>query len=150
MSLSEQDWQLRANIYKRWIDNGVAPELSDLATNFGLSIDEIQSSLERLNSAHQLFLDPQTHNIRMANPLSALPTDYRVKVGKHWVYANCAWDTLGIVAMIKQDAIIDAQLPLSKEPVIYQVTSGKLVADDGLLVHFSLPVNEWYDDLIHT
>jgi hypothetical protein len=86
----------------------------------------------------------------MANPLSAIETDYRVKVGEHWLFANCAWDTLGIAAMLRADVTIEARLPLSKELVTYQVKSGELIVPSNLLVHYSLPVKHWYDNLIHT
>lgn len=150
MNLTVQDWQLRSTIYSHWLDKGVPPNIEDLALIIDTTPQAIQASLERLNSAHQLFLDPQTRHLRMANPLSAIPTDYRVKVGQHWLYANCAWDTLGIAAMVGQDVTIEATLPLSKEAVTYQVQSDKLIADDNLIVHFSLPIKQWYDDLIHT
>ena len=150
MTLSQQDWQIRTHIYADWVNQGQPPTLSNLATKFESTAEDIQQALERLDAAHHIFLDPDSRQIRMANPLSAIETDYRVKVGKHWLFANCAWDTLGIAAMTGDAVTIEATLAISRELITYQVKSGELIAPTGLLVHFSLPVNQWYDNLIHT
>jgi len=148
--LDEINWQIRYHIYEFWLNNGNPPQLKDLATAFSISEADVQDTLERLHNAHHIFLDPENRKIRMANPLSAIKTDYRVKSGETWVYANCAWDTLGIAAMTGDAVTIEAKLPVSKETVTYHVKSGELIAPPGLLVHFSLPVRQWYDNLIHT
>lgn len=150
MQLSQQDWQIRAYIYSHWVNQGQAPNTAALAAQFDLTEVDIQAVLEHLHEAHHIFLDPETRALRMANPLSAIETDYRVKVGEHWLFANCAWDTLGIAAMTGVAVSIEATLPLSDEAVTYHVKSGELIAPTGLVVHFSLPVNRWYDNLIHT
>src|SRR5690606_23751955 len=120
------------------------------AKEFKLSEGAVQQALERLHDAHHIFLDPDSHQLRMANPLSAIETDYRVKVDDKWFFANCAWDTLGIAAMTVDSVTVEANLPRSREIVTNPVTSGQLIAPSGLLVHFSLPVRLWYDNLIDT
>ncbi|MEM9951007.1 MAG: organomercurial lyase [Chloroflexota bacterium] len=150
MELYESDYRVRTAIYALWLDLGHAPTIADLATVLDLTESQTTDALERLDSAHHIFLDPTTRNLRMANPLSAIETDYRVKVDDHWLYANCAWDTLGIPAMTGDATQIEAILPLSDEIIQYEIKSGQLIAPHGLLVHFSLPVRQWYDDLIHT
>lgn len=150
MVLTEQDWRIRAFIYEFFMENARPPSPDEMGQQFNISSDEAQQSYQRLHEAHHIFLDAETATIRMANPLSAVPTDYRVKVNDKWLFANCAWDTLGIAAMVGQDVEIEATLPMSRKLVTYQVKSGELLADDNLVVHIAMPVRQWYDDVIHT
>ena len=85
----------------------------------------------------------------MAWPLSAIPTPYRVQILGRNLFANCAWDSLGIPAMLHADARIEATLPVSRERVTYAIENGELYADKAF-VHFALPFRRWYDDLVNT
>ena len=85
----------------------------------------------------------------MANPLSAVKTDFRVQVGDQWLYANCAWDAPGIPAMLQQDADIEMRYSPGGEMARFRVGDGELQAED-CLVHFALPFRRWYDDLVET
>lgn len=85
----------------------------------------------------------------MANPLSAVATPYRVHVKGRHLWANCAWDSLGIPAMLHADARVEATYALSGAAASYAIIQGRLVAHDDM-VHFPLPFRRWYDDLIHT
>jgi hypothetical protein len=85
----------------------------------------------------------------MANPLSAVPTSYRVALDGQRLWANCAWDSLGIPAMLHSDARVEAIFAHSGEATSYAIESGALKATGGV-VHVSLPFRRWYDDLIHT
>ena len=146
---SERDWQIRLHIYERFVHQGRPPTCAETARQFGMAEDEARAAYHRLHAAHALFLQPGTDDVRIANPLSAIPTDYLVRVDGRTLYANCAWDSLGIPSMLHADAVIDARDTLSGEPVCYRVEGGQLIADGGL-VHFPLPFRRWYDDLIHT
>ena len=145
----EQDWLIRLHIYEVFVEQGRPPTCAETAAAFNISEDEARAAYHRLHAAHALFLEPGTDVVRIANPLSAIPTDYLVHVNNRALYANCAWDSLGIPAMLHADAVIDATDTLSGEPARYRVEGGQLIADGGL-VHFPLPFRRWYDDLIHT
>jgi hypothetical protein len=149
-TLSEQDWQIRLHVYRFFVEQARPPTYSETAEHFGIAPEDGRAAYHRLNDAHAFFLNPGTDEIRMANPLSAVPTPYHVRASGVDLYANCAWDSLGIPAMLDVDARIEAAHPGSAEPVRYAVESGKLNAPDGLLVHFPIPFRHWYDDLIHT
>ncbi|MBI5666959.1 MAG: hypothetical protein HZC41_03055 [Chloroflexi bacterium] len=147
--LSEQDWQIRHFIYQFFVEHGRPPAIQETGGHFSLDDEEARQVYHRLHQRHTIFLEPGTDRIRIANPLSAVPTSYRVVINNRTLWANCAWDSLGIPAMLNADAQIEARHPLSGEPVRYAVTAGELQADAGV-VHFSLPARAWYDDLIHT
>ena len=143
------DWQVRSFVYARLLETGRAPDAPAIAAQFALDSHEAQEALWRLHVAHAVVLDAGGA-VLMAHPLSAVPTDYRVFAGGRWLYANCAWDSLGIPAMLGQDARIEARHPLSGETMQYAIEGGQLRGGDGLLVHFGLPFRRWYDDILET
>jgi hypothetical protein len=147
--LNEQDWSIRLALYHAFAASGLPPTYQDLAAQLGLPPEEVRHAYHRLHAHHALFLDPGTDMIRMANPLSAVPTAYPVVVEGRRLWANCAWDSLGIPAMLHADARIETASAWSGETMIYTIADGVLRATGGL-VHFPLPFRHWYDDLIHT
>ena len=149
-SLSERDWQLRAALYARFVAQGRAPTAGEMAALHGESTAETQAAFRRLHEAHQILLD-EAGAIRMANPLSGRPTDYAVYLEHNRrLWANCAWDALGVSALLEQDARLVAKHPNTSEVLEFAVVNGALRAPPSWRVHFALPVRRWYDDLIHT
>ncbi len=148
-ALSEQDRHVRLYVYRYWVGHGAPPEPDDVAQRFALSSAEARAALRRLHEQHALLLAPDGETIRMANPLSAVATPYRVHANGRWLWANCAWDSLGIPAMLHADARIEATFAHSGEPTTYAVEAGALVGGPGI-IHFTLPFRRWYDDLVHT
>lgn len=148
-ALSESDWQLRAEIYARFVEQGRAPTAEEMAASRGEAMTDTRAAYRRLHEAHQILLD-EAGAIRMANPLAGRPTDYAVYLadGRH-LWANCAWDALGVSALLGQDARMVAKHPNSGAELRFAVVDGELRAPDWL-VHFALPVRRWYDDLVHT
>ena len=145
----ERDWAVRLFVYEFAVEYERMPGTDEIAPAFGMTREEAQAALVRLHERHALFLDPQTGAIRMANPLSGVPTDYRAVVGAKAYWANCAWDAFGIAAMLHRDARIEAALPDGSAPAELRVEDG-LARGQGEIVHFPLPFARWYDDLIHT
>ena len=147
--LSGPDRLLRSRIYAFFVAQAHPPSVSDMADSLGWSVDDVRQTFHRLHEGHAIFLEPGSDHIRMANPLSAVPTRFAVESGGHMYWANCAWDSLGIPAMLHQDADITAHIPGEAAPVRYSVRDGELDAP-AWFVYFPLPVRQWYDDLIHT
>lgn len=149
MGLNEGDWAIRHHVYRFFVENERPPSAAESAEQFHLSPAKARQAYQRLHEAHAFFLEPGTHDIRMANPLSAVETPFVVYINGRRLYANCAWDTLGIPAMLHADAHIEAVVSPSGDRVTYAIDNGELVAPDAL-VHFALPFRQWYDNLIHT
>jgi hypothetical protein len=147
--LNDQDWAIRSFVYTFFVENERPPSVSETANDFKLGKEEARLAYRRLHNAHTLFLQPGTVAIRMANPLSAIATDYVVHVSGKRLWANCAWDSLGIPAMLDADATIEATLRQSGERVTYSIEGGSLKAEQ-FVVHFPLPFAQWYDDLVYT
>jgi hypothetical protein len=150
--VTEGDWQLRLAIYAYVVAHAGPPTPAQMARQLGASEAEAREGFQRLNAAHAIFLEPGSDVIRMASPLSGVATPYSVSVDGHMLplFANCAWDSLGIPAMLRADARVHAHDTLSGDLLHYAIADGQLVADTGLLVHFAVPFKHWYDDLILT
>jgi len=96
-----------------------------------------------------LVLEPRTPEIRMANPLSAVPSAYRVQAAGRWWYANCAWDACGILAALAVDGRIESSCPDCGEPYAVEVLDG-VVDRPELLFHCLVPAAHWWDDIVFT
>ncbi len=153
-------WKVRHFVYHHFADTTHAPGVDETARHFNISKEEAGELYTELNNRHAFFLKPGGLNIRMANPFSAIPTDFKVHVNGKTYFANCAWDMLGIPAALGCDAVIDAVFTESNDAVQLVIQDGNLAfggvpaAEDGgmsnVLVHFPLPFARWYDDLVFT
>jgi hypothetical protein len=147
--LTDTDWQLRQFIYTFFVEQTRPPSVEEAAHVFAWEVTAAQAAYERLHQHHHILLETGSHTVRMANPLSALPTRYAVTVNGRRLWANCGWDSLGIPAMLGVDAQIEARDPLTEAPLTYAIRDGKLDAPDYLM-HFPLPFQRWYEDVIFT
>ena len=147
--LTDRDLTLRYHIYRFFVDHGRAPTCHEIAALHALPVGDVRDSFQRLHDRHMLFLQPGTDAIRIANPFSAIPTDYRVRAGPRTWWANCAWDAFGIAAALDIDAEITAIYPDGDQTAVLAVSNGR-VDDRDHVVHILLPCRRWYDDLIFT
>ena len=142
-------WQVRHFVYNHFADTTHPPSADETATHFNISAEEASEYYKELHNRHAFFLEPDTLTIRMANPFSGIPTDFKVYANGKTYFANCAWDMLGIPAALHADAVIEAKFTESSETVKIEVKDGK-VTNGELLVHFPLSFSHWYDDLVFT
>ncbi|MBI5945855.1 MAG: hypothetical protein HY864_15960 [Chloroflexi bacterium] len=147
-------WQTRAFIYSHFADTTHPPSVDVTAAHFDISTEEASEYYKELHNRHAFFLEPNTLTIRMANPFSGIPTDFKVHANGKTYFANCAWDMLGIPAALHCDAVIDAVCTESDETILLEIKNGELtqspITNHQLLVHFPLPFARWYDDLVFT
>ncbi|MEW5829252.1 MAG: organomercurial lyase [Chloroflexota bacterium] len=142
-------WDIRAFVYRHFADTTHAPGLDETAAAFALTQEQAASAFEDLHHRHAFFLAPGAHEILMANPFSGIETPFRVHADGKTYYANCAWDSLGIPAALHADADVEAVCSQSRQPINLQVRAGH-VSTSGALVHFLVPFEHWYDDLVFT
>ena len=164
-------WQIRHFVYQHFADTTHAPSIDVTAARFNLSTQEATDYYQELHNRHALFLDLESMTIRMANPFSGIPTDFKVHANGKTYFANCAWDMLGIPAALHTDAVIEAVCTESGETVKLDIKDGyvtlsgasrhegslpstseslRSAQSDMLLVHFPLAFSRWYDDLVFT
>lgn len=144
------DWEVRSFVYSHFVEHGLPPAAERAASEFGVEPGEARAAYERLDARHALFLDPGTHEVRMAFPFSGVPTPFRVRVGGRSYWANCAWDMLGIPAALHADAEVEAEYAEDVSPVRLSVEGGELRGGATGFVHFPLPLRRWYEDLVFT
>ncbi len=142
-------WQIRHFVYSHFADTTLAPIVDETAAHFNISTQEATGYYKELHNRHALFLDLDSMSVRMANPFSGIPTDFKVHANGKTYYANCAWDMLGIPAALHTDAVIEAVCTESGESVQLEIRDGE-ITNNQLLVHFPLPFARWYDDLTFT
>ena len=152
-------WQIRHFVYQHFADTTHAPNMDITAAHFNISIEEAIAYYKELHNRHALFLDLETLTVRMANPFSGIPTDFKVHANGKTYYANCAWDMLGIPAALHCDVVIDAVCTESNDIVRLEIKDGQISnhqftnsqsTKTQLLIHFPLPFARWYDDLVFT
>ncbi|HJR79225.1 MAG TPA: organomercurial lyase [Anaerolineales bacterium] len=142
-------WQVRAFVYSHFVETALPPSVEDTARHFNIDIEVASALYKELHNRHAFFLEPNSLNIRMANPFSGVPTDFKVHTNGKTYYANCAWDMLGIPAALHTDAVIEAMCTENNDQVQLEVNNGR-ITNYELLVHFPLPFARWYDDLVFT
>ncbi len=143
-------WKVRAFVYRWFAEHAGAPEVDDIAQEFGITLDRAGNALVTLHDKHALFLEPGTTSLRMASPFSAIPTPHRTTVTGKSYWANCAWDSLGIPAALHApDAAIESVCAASGDAIRIQLKDGQ-VEDTGAVVHILLPFRNWYENMVHT
>lgn len=141
-------WNVRTFIYAHFVATTEAPTTATIAEHFGLAEHDVLAVLHALHAQHALFLDGDA--IRIANPFSAVPTDFVTEIGGKRYWANCAWDSLGIVVAIGAPAArIDTNCGADGQPLLIEVVDGKVI-DTGALAHVLVPFRHWYDDMAFT
>ena len=140
--------RLRNITYGLLVELGRAPTVPETAFASGLDDDEVAEGWQRLHDEHALVLD-DPREIRMANPFSAVPTDFRVNAADRWWYGNCAWDAFGICAALGTDGRIETSCPDCAEPIVVEVRDER-PDDETLLFHCLVPAAQWWDDIVFT
>ena len=115
----------------------------------GADRQEILALFRRLNEKRLLLLAPDSGEIVMAPPFSAVPTPFVVESDGIVYYANCVWDAYGIPAALQRDAEVAAACGCCGEPMRMAVKDGEPVATGGV-AHFAVPAAHWWDDLVYT
>ena len=137
---------MRLSVYRHFVRTGHAPSLQDTSGEVGAEPTAISASLERLDAIRVLVLHPSTRELWMAMPFSAIPTEFRVtSVERAW-WANCAWDALGISAMLQIPAEIRTSCSDCGDPLTVR-TTGRALSDPSGVVHFAVPAAAWWDDI---
>jgi len=142
--MNEEDIEVRNRTYAAFLELGRAPTPDELGEH-----ESVLASWRRLHDAHALVLNPATDELLMANPLSAVPTAYRVNADDRWWYANCAWDAFGVLAALHDDGRIETSCADCGEPLAVEVQD-EHPDDESLLFHCLVPAVRWWDDIVFT
>lgn len=147
--MDEGDLGVRNATYRLFAELGRAPDAGEVAAAAGSEPATVLEAWRRLHDGHALVLNAAGTEIRMANPFSAVPTAYRVRVAGRWWYGNCAWDAIGICAALHADGEIESSCPDCGDPIRLEIR-GCRPHDPTLLFHCLVPAGRWWDDIAFT
>lgn len=143
--------ELRFIVYRHFVDAGSAPSREALTRIVG-DLDTVDGLLRELHDRHMLVLDDRPHRsgqIRMALPFATEPTNFRVTTDRGAWWANCAWDSLAMLAALHSDGHIKSTWFDTGEPVDLTIIDGHLGTSDSY-IYFALPASRWWDDIVFT
>ena len=152
---SDFDARVRLAVLEGFLLGG-RPSVASVASVLTASADDVGAAFERLAAGRAFVLAPGTRDILMAAPFSGVRTDFRVRVGERSYYANCAWDALGIPAMLaavgrSADASIETRCLDCAASLAIDVRGGELTAEPpGPVAHFGVPAARWWADIVYT
>ena len=146
---AELDDEVRLHIYERFVERGAPPAVAETAAALRRPEDEIADAYRRLEQARVIVLAPGTLNVWMANPLCASPSPFRVETGRGEFWGTCAWDALGVTAMLGGTGTVRTHCPDCNDAMELVVRSGELEPADGV-AHFVVPARHWWDNIAFT
>ncbi|HEX5938217.1 MAG TPA: organomercurial lyase [Actinomycetota bacterium] len=147
MDPSAFDRQVRLSIYRAIVEDGRPPTAPELAGTLDVPAAGVEDAFRRLADGRAIVLAPGTPYVWMANPFSAIPTPFEVRVGDRGYFGNCIWDALGIPACLHEDAQIRTFCPDCSEPISLEVRGDMLAAPAGATIHFAVPAAHWWEDI---
>ena len=145
----ELDTRVRVHVYESFVARGRPPTTAETAETLGVGEDEAADAYRRLEETRVVVLAPGTLDIWMANPLSAVPTPFRVETERGSFWGNCAWDGLGVIAMLGGDGRLVTSCPDCSEPLEFLVRGRALDPTDAV-VHFAVPARRWWANIAFT
>ena len=141
------DGQVRRHVYDVAMHRGYPPLIAEISNDLNVPLEKVQAALQRLAVGKVLVRQPDSGEILMANPFSAVPTPFLVEVSGFSCYGNCIWDALGIPAMLQQDARIKTACGDCGLSLELRVVNGQVQGDPSL-IHFAVPAHHWWDDIV--
>ena len=142
------DAQVRLFVYRFMLRQQKSPTVREIAASLRFPVAKVRAALARLSESHA-FMQQDNGELWRAAPFSCIPTAFPVTVGKRTWFANCIWDALGIPAMLKKDAEINAACGCCNYDMPLEIHDGKLSSGKGL-IHIAVPASEWYKDVVFT
>lgn len=140
------DGRVRLATYRHFVDTGAAPTPAEVAVPLASTAEAVQEAWQRLAAEHVLTLQPGSGALWMAMPFSAVPTAFRVRTARGAWWANCAWDALGIAAMLDSPAVVETTCGDCGEVMTLEIAVGAPHFGEGV-VHFAVPARHWWDDI---
>lgn len=142
--------QVRLHVINAAIETTSVPDSAAVSSALGFPEAEVRDAFRLLGEGHVYVPEPGDGNrLRMANPFSAVPTRFSVDARGKRYFANCAWDSLGIVSLLGGSGTVRTACPDCGDPLDLRVQDGLLATADAV-VHFSVPAIHSWDDIVFT
>ena len=142
--------RVRLHVINTAIETTHVPDTTAVASALREPEGEVRQAFRSLADGHVYVLEPgDGTRLRMANPFSAVPTRFLVDAGGRRYFANCAWDGLGIVAVLGGTGTVRTSCPDCGDPLDIGIEAGRLTQAEGV-AHFSVPAIQSWDDIVFT
>jgi hypothetical protein len=145
---SDFDGRVRLFVYRQLLSRERCPTTAEMARGLRTSAAKVRASLARLSESHA-FMMQENGELWRAAPLSCIPTSFPVTVGRKSWFGNCIWDALGIPAMMKKNADIEAACGCCNFALPVEIRGGKVRSGEGI-IHIAVPARHWYKDVVFT
>ena len=143
--LTDFDWTVRFTVYDHIARLTEAPTAHALSSHLGVEDSSVAESLRRLQANHHIGLFPDRDEVWIVNPFSSVSTDYPVTTERGRYWAACAWDAIGVPAILGIDGWTESRCAESGDPLSFGVRGGELAGDDGV-IHLVVPLRDaWHD-----
>jgi len=130
------------------IDHGFAPDIGTLQKMVKADATTVRNGLKRLEASHSLVCHPGSASPWVIHPFSLSPTATWVQMGQRGWWAPCIWCALGIAALADDDVVIHSHIGGEAEDLDLHVSQG-LVRENGIAVHFVVPLRNAWDNVHH-
>jgi len=143
------DLTLRTAVYRHFADTGQSPTLDAMRDATGATADQVKDGYRRLYAKRMLVPVDDFTSIRMASPFSGIATQHRVTVKETLYFANCAWDSFGVVSALGGTGDVVSRCEQTLEPLALHLTADG-PSPSPWLFHCVVPAAKWWDDIVFT
>ena len=134
---------LHFSIIKSIIEKGYEPSVDDLSETLKSTKNEIIKGLKKLEEYHGVVLHPNQTKVWAIHPFSLAPTNFYVKSREGEWWGNCAWCSLGIAALLKDDVKITTTIGAETKQIQINIIDGE-IQEKNYYIHFPIPMkNAW-------
>ncbi len=109
---------LHYTILKHIIDKGFAPNPETLSSILNVDVADVEKGLYDLQDYHGVVLHPKKPEIWVIHPFSLAPTNFFIQSSKGIWWGNCAWCSLGVAALLKEDLTITTNLGAQDQQIL--------------------------------
>ena len=149
MTADDLATRVRVHLYESFVAAGRPPTVAETAAALGVGEPDTEDAYRRLEQNRVIVLAPGTLDVWMANPLSAVPTAFRAEPERGSYWGNCAWDGLGVIAMLGGEGRLAATCGDCGEPLELRVRGGALERS-AAVSHFAVPARRWWENIAFT
>jgi hypothetical protein len=143
------DVTLRTAVYRHFATTGQSPTLDAMRVATGATSEQVRDAYGRLYAKRMLVPTADFASIRMAPPFSGVPTQHRAAVNGRDYFANCAWDTFGVVAALGGTGNVLSRCEQTLEPLALHLAPEGPPASEWRF-HCVVPAAEWWNDIVFT
>lgn len=142
--------QLHHVLIREIISNGYSPSIETLSNIFQQPKENIIQCLKDLEEYHGVVVHPKTSQVWVIHPFALSPTNFWVKSNKGQWWGNCAWCSLGVAAIIKEDVTITTTIGGEDRQIKFYIENGEIITGESLFIHFPVPMKNAWDNVIFT